>query len=844
MENHQKNRFDDFKTVIPEIKTALAKGDLVLRASPGAGKTTIVPPLLLDESWLGGKKIVMLEPRRLAARAAAEWMASQRDEKVGETIGYRVRLETKVGRSTRLEIVTEGVFTRMIQSDPSLEEYGLVIFDEVHERNLQTDLGLAFCLEARDTFRPDLRILVMSATFDTKPVADLLGAPTISREIRGFPVDVRYAAPPDAYRWATFAAETVHRLALDALGDVLVFLPGVARINGTVEALRRAGLPKDVKVRPLHGSLPLREQRLAIEPSPQGERKVVLATSIAETSLTIEGVRVVIDAGWRRRPSFDPVSGLSRLETARISKAEADQRAGRAGRVAPGLCVRLWSEREQARLMDRPRPEILDADLTALTLELAAWGASAPAKLPWLDPPSAATVAEARRLLRRLAAIDEKGRITTAGRRMLKLGVEPRLARMILKSVELDLAPLACDLAALLEERDILIGDSGRPPSDLRRRLDVLRGIGFQSGGARADGGRVNQVKRQSADYFRKLRLGGKANHSGDDTERAGLVLSFAFPDRIGMRRPDDAHRFLLANGRGARLRETDPLRGEEMIVAAALDKGESEADVFLAAPLKKIDFEATYSDQFETKDEVVWDDIGDKVVSKRTIRFDALIIKEETTKPPDDANIADVLVEALKTERFDALPWTKRIRSLVGRVDFLRHHDPDGQWPDMSPDALRVNLDQWLGPFLTGITRRSQIDETLLMNALKSWLPPHGIRELDVLAPERIEVPSGRSLALDYEGPDAPVLEVRVQEMFGSTRTPAVLKGRVPVTLRLLSPSNRPAQTTSDLAGFWKNSYHLVRKDLRGRYPKHDWPEDPSNAAPSRGGLKRSKRR
>ena len=865
------------EATIPALKAALrASTAAVLQAPPGAGKTTRVPLALLDEPWLAGARIVMLEPRRLAARAAAHYMARSLGERAGETVGYRVRLDTKVGPRTRVEVVTEGVLTRMLQDDPALEGVGLVIFDEYHERSLVADLGLALTLQTRALLREELRLLVMSATLDGAPVAALLGgAPVVTSEGRSFPVETRYVERRAEVRAERAAASAVlAALARDA-GDVLVFLPGageIRRVEAMLDEARAAGqVGPDVSVLPLHGTLPVEAQDAAIAPSPPGRRKVVLATSIAQTSLTIEGVRVVVDAGLSRVPRFSPRTGMTSLETVRVSRASADQRRGRAGRVAPGVCYRLWGEREEAALLPFDRPEIVEADLAPLALELAAAGIADPGELAWLDPPPAAAYAQARELLAELGALGADGRVTAHGRRMAALGLHPRLAHMILRGAELGLGALACDLAALLGERDVLRGRTGE--ADVRVRLEVVRGTGrgaeprdhwgapperqntaarrpdrhrssahrsesshdgsAHDGSAHApdvDRDALRRVREQARQWRQQLRIPDR-RAPGDDAS-AGALLALAYPDRVAQRRPGPPGRFLLRNGRGAAFAEPQALGESPYLVAAELDGARPESRIFLAAPVTLAEIEEHFGDQITTEDVVEWDEAAGAVRARRRERLGALVLADAPLRDPDPAAVAAALAGAVRRAGVAALPWSKGARALQQRILFLRRLDP--AWPDVSDEALLATLDDWLAPHLAGLRRRDDLARLDLAELLGARLTWEQRARLDRDAPTHVVVPSGSRIPIDYADPASPVLAVRLQEMFGLAETPAVGGGRVPLTLHLLSPAHRPVQVTRDLAGFWRDSYFDVRKDLRGRYPKHHWPENPMEAEPT----------
>ena len=820
---------------LPALRAALrAHASAVLQAPPGAGKTTHVPLVLLAEPWLDGARIVMLEPRRLAARAAARRMAQLLGEPVGETVGYRVRMDTRVSARTRVEVVTEGVLTRFLQSDAALEGTGLVIFDEFHERSLHADLGLALALQSQQLLRADLRLLVMSATLDGAAVARLLGdAPTVTSEGRAFPVETRWLGRrPDRKPEAAVAAAVREALAREP-GDVLAFLPGGGEIRRAAALLEGGGLPPGTYVAPLYGDLPQDAQDRAIAPSAPGERKVVLATSIAETSLTIEGVTVVVDAGLARVPRFSPASGMTRLETVRVSRAGAEQRRGRAGRLAPGVCYRLWEEHEHHHLLPQATPEILEADLAGLALELADAGVGDTAALRWLDTPPAAAFAQARELLAQLGAIDPAtGRITAHGRRMAALPLHPRLAHMMLGAVPLGLGALACDLAALVGERDLLRHDGGARDADVRLRVEALRERGGP-GAPAVDRDLLRHARASAAHYRRLLRLPPDETTAAD-VERCGVALALAYPDRVAQRRPGTDGRYLLRNGRGARFAEPQPLAAAPYLVAAELDGQQRESRIFLAAPLDEAELLQLVGDQVEVRDEVAWDAEAGIVRALRQVRLGAIVLREGTLHDPDPDAVAAALLEGVAAAGVAGLPWPERAQALRARVAFLARLDP-GAWPDLSDARLAATLGEWLAPHLRGLRRRDDVRRVDLARVLEGMLTWEQRAALDEQAPTHLVVPTGSRIAVDYGDPEAPALAVRLQELFGLAETPRVGGGRVPVTLHLLSPAHRPVQVTRDLAGFWRSSYFDVRREMKGRYPKHHWPDDPLRAEPTR---------
>ena len=826
---------------IPALKEALREtGSAVLVAAPGAGKTTRVPLALLNEPWLaGGRKIVLLEPRRLAARSAARFMAASLGEAVGETVGYRVRLDTKVGPRTRVEVVTEGVLTRMLQQDPALEDVGLVIFDEFHERSLQADLGLALCLHSRSLFREDLRLLVMSATLEARPVADLLGgAPVIESRGRVYPVDTRYAPrAADEPLESAVARVVVQALREQPDGDALVFLPGAAEIRRTQARLAEALSGGTTEIAALHGSLPAEEQDRALRPSPPGRRKVVLSTSVAETSLTVEGVRIVVDGGLSRVPRFSPRTGMTRLETVPVSLASADQRRGRAGRVAPGVCYRLWAEEDNRRMAPADRPEIEESDLASLALELAVWGVSRPEELAWLNPPPQAAYRQARELLTAFGALTAEGSVTPHGRCMAELGAHPRLAHMMLRAAPLGLGELACELAALLSGRDLLRGAAASSPdADIRLRLRALRGEAALPG----VGERQRRLMREEARMWRQL-LSDAAADSGrtasdgpaaNAADACGLLLALAYPDRIGQRR--ESGKYLLSGGRGAYLPDGEPLGREPYLAAAELDDRGTDSRIWLAAPVALADLERELAGLIRTETVVRWDAGTESVQARSRTTLGVLTLRDNPVAKPDPDRIREALLGAVRESGLALLPWTEQARQLQQRMRFLHRLDPS--FPDGSDESLLQKLEQWLAPHVEGMRSKADLQRLDLARALEDALTWPQRKELEALAPTHLTVPSGSRLRIDYGDPDHPALSVRLQELFGLPDTPRIAGGKVPLTLRLLSPANRPVQVTKDLAHFWRNTYFDIRKDLKGRYPKHHWPDDPLQAPATRG--------
>ncbi|HEY0862374.1 MAG TPA: ATP-dependent helicase HrpB [Pseudoxanthomonas sp.] len=807
--------------LLPDIVRRLSDHPrLVLEAPPGAGKTTQVPLALLDESWLQGRKIVMLEPRRVAARAAAGFMARQRGEAVGDTVGYRIRFENKVGPRTRIEVVTEGILTRMIQDDPMLEGVGAILFDEFHERHLAGDLGLALALDVQAQLREDLRIVVMSATLDGEKLARFLDAPRLSSQGRSFPVQVAHFPARRDETTEVQARRAIEHAVQSRPGDVLVFLPGQREI-ARVHALLADALPQDIVVLALHGELPVEKQSEALQPDPQGRRRVVLATNVAESSVTLPGVRVVVDSGLAREPSYDPNSGFSRLEVTNISQASADQRAGRAGRVAEGWAYRLWPQSQ--RLDPQRRPEIALVELGALALELAAWGSD---DLRFVDAPPPGAMNAARDLLRRLGALAASNAITPLGKRMLALGTHPRLAAMLLSAGEGEDRALACDLAALVEARDPLRmgGDA------LAARWRAL--AAFRNGRAPQDANRSGLAAIEAAAKQWRRRVGeASAPPSSVEAHRLGDVLMHAFPDRIGFQHPQDARRYLLANGRSARLFDDSALVGEPWIVVSELRHEARDALVQRAAPVDERCLRRDFADRFVTEDTVRWDASRRALSAQRESRFDQIVFDARPAGRVDPALAAAALTDAVRDLGLEALPWPESLRQWRERVRCLREWMPDLGLPDLSDDALVATLDDWLKPAFAGRTRLDALGEDDLANALKSGLDWSLRQRIDALAPTRITVPSGMERRIEYAHGQPPVLAVKLQELFGLADTPRVADGRVPVLLHLLSPGGKPLQVTSDLRNFWNSTYAEVKKEMKGRYPKHPWPDDPWSA-------------
>ena len=807
--------------VLPRLAAALAAGTrAVLVAPPGAGKTTRVPLALLDEDFAAKGKIVVLEPRRLAARAAAARMASTLGETVGETIGLRVRLQSLVSARTRIEVVTEGVFARMILDDPSLDGIAAVLFDEFHERSLDADLGLALALDAQEALREDLRILVMSATLDGARVASLMpGATRIESEGRAFAVETRYIGRDSVARIEDEVTRAILRALADERGSILAFLPGQGEILRVAARLEERVRDRDVDIAPLYGAMDARAQDRAVAPAPKGRRKIVLATSIAETSLTIEGVRVVIDSGLMRVPRYEPDVGLTRLETVRVSRANADQRRGRAGRVEPGVCYRLWEEAGTGGLAPFAQPEILAADLSGLALDLAVWGVADPSGLRFLDPPPRAAFKEARALIAALGALDADGKVTEEGKAIAGLALPPRLARMVVDAARAGEALVAAELAVTLTERGL-----GGDAVDLTRRLENFRRDRSQ----RAEDAR--RLARNLAARALALTptLSRKRERGSADV---GAWLAAAFPDRIAMARAKRGE-FLMANGRAASLEPHDPLAGEAFLAIGEIIGRAAAARVVAAAPLTLGEIEAVAGAEIETREETAFDRASASLRARRRRKLGALTLVEGALSPLADERSAAALARGILDLGLARLPWTKALAQWRGRVGFLRRAEGES-WPDLGDSALAASPD-WLAPFLLGKTRLDEFSSDELGQALRALLPYDLARRLEAEAPSHYVAPTGTAAPVDYESEGGPSVALRVQELFGLSVHPALAGGRVPLTLHLLSPAHRPIQITRDLPGFWKGSWAGVRAELRGRYPRHFWPEDPASAAPT----------
>lgn len=820
--------------VLPEILAGFAAGrTVVIHAPPGAGKTTRVPLALLDAGWLATGKIVMLEPRRLAARAAARHMAMLLGEEVGATVGFRVRGETRVSATTRVEVVTEGILTRMLQRDATLAGIGVILFDEFHERSIHADVGLALTTRTRGVLRDDLRVGIMSATLDSSALQAVLDdVLVVASRGRAHAVEVRYLARRDGQRVEAAMAGVIRASVERNEGSVLAFLPGAAEIRRTADLLGES-LAERADVMPLFGDLPPATQDRAIAPATRGRTKVVLATSIAETSLTIDGVRVVVDSGLARIPRFSARTGMARLETVRVSRASAEQRCGRAGRTAPGVCYRLWDVGDDAQLRQSNTPEILEGDLTALALDLALAGVTDVSELRWIDEPPAGAIALARALLRLLGAIDAAYVVTPHGEAMARFGMHPRLAHMILRGAAIGAGATACVVAALLDERDVLRRDPDHSDADLRTRVSLV--ADFRARDPQADDRLVRRVRDQAAAWSRLAHVDGEAV----DPTRTGELVALAYPERVARRRQGSGSRFLMRGGSGSSLARDGTLARSEFLAVAELDGRLPESAIYLAAPLDASDVERLFSDQVEQGVTVGWDADSGSLVARQRRTLGALTLSEGRTRVDDDELAAHTLIDAIRRDDGVRLSWTDSAMSITHRVGFAA--TLGGQWPDLSMAALHGSMESWLAPHL-GVARRREDVERLDVSALLlGMLSRTQRRALDHLAPTHVTVPTGSRIPVDYGALMAPSLSVRLQELFGLADTPRVGDGRVPLTLHLLSPAHRPVQVTRDLGGFWRSSYFAVRKDLRARYPRHAWPEDPMSAVPTKRAKPRS---
>lgn len=823
--------------VLPDLLAALKAGNCaVLQAPPGAGKTTTVPLWLLQLPDIGTRKIIMLEPRRLAARAAARRMADLLGEAVGETVGYRIRFDTKVSAKTRIEVVTEGILTRKLQQDPELSDTAIVVFDEFHERNLNSDLGLALTRQAQEFLREDLRLVVMSATLDAEGVAKLLDdAPVITSTGKLFPVETRFMerTPKGRYE-AALASWILDICDMENEGDVLVFLPGAGEINRVLNQLKSSMGKRQIAVHTLFGSLPQKEQDRALNPDPTGLRKIVLATDIAETSLTIEGVRIVVDSGLARKPRFDPNSGMSRLELKRISKASADQRRGRAGRLGPGLCYRMWSAAEDKGFIPHSEPEIALADLSALALELAKWGIDDASELSWMTEPPQGLLGQARDLLQSLGALDENRQITDLGSKMVTLALHPRLAVMILQSEGTSDVGLACDLAALLSERDVMRRDYDAPNSDIKSRLELL----VRARETRGNLPNLGPILKNADDLRRRF----KAKAGRADFKDVGLVLSLAYPDRIAEQRKSNPKSYRMSGGRGAVLADNDHLMGEPYLVVADLDGKGREARIQIAAAVTYQQLRQQYKDRIATRLTVYWDAERDRVIADEEDCIGALVLDRRRVKNPPKDKVATALIEVIRSKELRSLPWDGASEAVLGRMAFAAKYGENAnpqkidldRFDEINLTWLTEHLEVWLTPYLRDKNSLADLSKLNMEQILINLLDWEQQQFLESFAPAKLRMPTGSFIRLDYNDPDNPVLAVRLQEVFGQEDFPKLAGGQVSISIHLLSPAYRPAQITKNLAGFWANSYDAVKKDLKGQYPRHYWPDDPLQAEPT----------
>lgn len=812
--------------IIPEVKNHLSSSNsLIIQAPPGAGKSTLLPLALLDESWLKGKKIIMLEPRRLATKSIAQRMADMLGEEVGKTVGYKIRFESAISNQTRLEVITEGILTRMMHQDNALEEVGLVIFDEFHERNLFSEVALALAREVQQVLRPDLRILLMSATIDAEQLSQLLGSKVIQSQGRQYPVEVNYLSEVDEYAIGEDTARQIIPLTKKHEGDFLVFLPGQGEIKKTEEILKRA-LPEDIIV-PLYGQLSPSEQNRAILPHPSGKRKIVLSTDIAETSLTIEGVRVVVDSGFAKSNRFDPRSGLSRLVLHRISKDSADQRSGRAGRLNAGHSYRLWTKAIQAQLVEYRTPELLEADLTSLVLDMKAWGKDDIRSMTWLTPPPAGTLALSEKVLEAIDAVED-GKLTVHGKEIHQLPVHPRIAHMLIFAKRMSQLALATDIAAVLEERDPLPAEAG---VDLNLRIDALRK--FRDRGVSMS--RIKKIEKVAAQYRRLFNI--QPENKPADPWATGLLLAYAYPERIAAARPGNNAQFQLSNGKIAQIGHRDDLAHESWLAVAHVDAREGMGKIWMAAPLNPKDL----APMLKTKEVLEWDRKKGGLIAHSEIRIGAIILGTRPLQKFDKSLAKQAILEATQEEGQFLLEWNEEVMQLIFRVQSLKKWNPDQDWPEWSVEILCQTSPEWLEPYLENISKNEDFKKLDLSQILLHHLSFEQQQLLESLAPAKISVPSGSQIKLEYKEDGAtPLLSVRLQELFGLLDTPKVNQGKVSVLIEMLSPGYKPVQLTQDLKSFWANGYFEVKKELKRRYPKHEWPEDPISAEAVRGVKKR----
>ena len=813
--------------VIDEVKNHLKSDNtLIVNAPPGAGKSTLLPLALMEEDWLGDQKILMLEPRRLAARSIASRMSDLLGDAVGKTVGYRVRFDNKVSVKTKIEVLTEGILTRMIHSDNALEGVGIVIFDEFHERSIHADVALALCREAQQVLRPDLKIMVMSATLDMPQLTALLKAPAVVSEGRQYPVEMKYTGDQDMMMLPEMAARTILQASREQKGDILAFFPGEGEIRKTEELLK-----KDLKgfaIHPLYGLLPQGKQYAAIMPNKEGKRKVVLATSIAETSLTIEGITTVVDTGFGRKQKFDPKSGLSRLETVQISQDSADQRAGRAGRLGPGVCYRMWTPATQHQLEPHRTPEILEADLSSLVLDLAKWGITNPNQLTWLNAPNRASVALASEMLHQLNALDN-GRITEHGERVHKLPCHPRIAHMLIEADDHELLDLATDIAALLEERDPLPRESG---IDINLRIETLRRFRDEN----RLGKKFSRIEKIASQYRQMFDI--EADNGPVDAYETGLVLSFAYPERIASSRPGNNAQFQLANGKYAVAGHRDDLAHEQWLAIAHMDARDGLGKIFMASPLNPRDL----APMVKEKEVITWDTKHGGLIASRDLRIGSIVLQSKPLPDPDESELVQAICDAINKEGANLLDFNEKVEQWQNRVLSLKKWNPEQNWPDVTTSTLLITNDEWLAPYLDHVKKPEDLKKLDLVNILQHSLQFDKQQMLNELAPLKIEVPSGSNIQLLYrDNGEPPFLSVRLQECFGLEDTPKINGGKTSVLMQLLSPGFKPVQITGDLKSFWNNAYFEVKKDLKRRYPKHHWPDDPWTAEAVRGVKRKS---
>lgn len=812
--------------VIPDVKKYLTEQNtLIVNAPPGAGKSTLLPLALMDEPWLDGKKIIMLEPRRLATKAVATRMADLLGEQIAQTVGYRIRFENRTSDQTQIEVVTEGILTRMIHSDNSLEGVGMVIFDEFHERSIHADVAMALCREAQQVLRPDLRIMVMSATLDMPQLTKLLNSPMVQSQGKQYPVDVVYTGETDEFLLPEMTARTILKAVREKEGDVLAFFPGQGEIKKCEEILKKE--LRDFAIHPLYGQLTPAQQHSAIMPNKQGKRKIVLATSIAETSLTIEGIKIVIDTGFGRTSKFDPNSGLSRLETVKISKDSADQRAGRAGRLSPGTCYRMWSRSIHESLSDHRSPEILEADLAPLMLDMAQWGIMDISQLTWLSVPPKGTLAQASDTLHQLEAL-ENGKITAHGKKIHGLPCHPRIAHMLLWAEENDMLELATDVAAILEEKDPLPKEAG---IDINLRVEALRRFRRNDG----QGNVLGKIEKIASSYRRLFEI--ESNNGKFDPFETGIILAHAYPERIAFARPGNNAQFQLSNGKYAQAGHRDDLANEAWLAIAHVDARNGLGKIFMASPLNPKDL----APLVKTVETIIWDTYRGGLIATKELRIGSIILQSKALPDPDESHLIQAISNAIKKEGERLLDFNEEVQEWQNRVLSLRKWRPQENWPDVSMQGLLMTNDEWLAPYLNNIKRPEDLKKLNLKEILNNSLDWDKQNALNKLAPQRIKVPSDSDIKIDYSSNGAsPVLSVRLQEVFGMLDTPTVNEGKTPLTLHLLSPGYKPVQITSDLRSFWNNTYFEVKKELKSRYPKHSWPEDPLTAQAVRGVKKK----